>query len=128
MTAELINPTITRLPSGMGRLNLTGAHLREGVPGDDCLCAAAVGLLDTLGLPDGLARVTVTEEIIDLRISELERRWWAAVPDDLADFIDDFDQTDDDEELLRRMLTAAGLGLYQYTLTWHPGQPPEDDG
>lgn len=131
MTAELTNPTITFHSLDMTRLSLTGAHLREGVPGDDNLCAAAVGLLDMIGvrepefgvLPVG---VTVTEDIIDVRCGF--EMWWADVPGDMADFISEFDQTEDDAELLARMITAAGLGLYEFNLTWHPGPPPEEAG
>lgn len=130
MTAELTTPTNTFLKRDMSRLNLTGAHLREGVPGDDNLCAAAVGLLEMLGASEpefGVLppAVTVTD-IIDLRWGS--EMWWAEVPDDMAEFISEFDQTGDDAALLARMIAAARLGLYQYDLTWYPGPPPEEAG
>jgi hypothetical protein len=118
MAAELMNPTRRALPRDMDLVALRGAHLREGIPGDDSLCAVAVALLDTLGI-DG-ARATVTETTIDLRVGP--DAWWADVPDEMREFIGQFDLTKEDGALLKTLMTAAEFGLLQWDLTWHLGQ------
>ena len=101
------------------RLHLARRHIETGAPGDSENCAVAVCLAEIIRDPDAVIQVRV------YGISVLQRgaRWWAMVPAGLADFIDAYDEVDN-EDALQALATAADLGLLQFRLSWHRGRPP----
>lgn len=112
------------------RVHVTTDHVRNGTPVCPERCAVALAILDSL---EGACTVLeVREDYVTVRTAT--GKWWAAVEEEMAEFIDNFDSImtgPAGEEMRDRLIHAASLDLLQWDLKWEEGElppPPRWDG
>lgn len=110
-------------------VNVSELHLSEGVPSSESWCAVAMSLREETmaGLDD---EIEVTAKYVHVVLSHGE--WWAETTPELGKFMRQFDATDNgdggtDAAKLAKLLARARAGQLGFSLTWHEGEPPEDD-
>lgn len=112
-------------------VQVSGDHLKRGVPGSESWCALAYSLREEVhaGLSD---EIEVTAKYVHVVLSHGE--WWAETTPELKRFMRQFDAAEDkeaeggkDPEKLAKLSAKATAGLLAFPLTWHEGEPPEDD-
>ena len=113
-------------------VQVSDAHLRQGVPGSESWCALAWSLRDELHA-DLNDEIEVTAKYVHVALGHGE--WWAETTPELQRFMRQFDATEDEEAegakdpaKLAKLTARATAGLLAFPLTWHEGEPPEDDG
>jgi hypothetical protein len=110
--------------SNMSTVAISETHLKEGVSQSECWCALAVSLRQDVqaGLND---TIEVTAKYVRVELGH--GTWWAETTPDLQAFMKRFDATEDHPRRLPALIARAKEGKLAFQLTWHEGEPPEDD-
>lgn len=111
-------------------VTVTDVHLKEGAPGSENWCAVAVALREELHADTVFDDIEVTAAWV--RVSTRRGSWYAAVTPGLYALIREFDATagndgEPDPGKLQAIAAKASAGLLRFPLTWHEGDPPEND-